>query len=186
VLVAGAGEINRRTVPRVHRSFSDFVTSAGAEDFCVDTTDSDGELALQCIRQLDQLWVDAIRGQEIPAQLPYAILHWSSHLTRLVGVKMEHVERDNESISTPDAIDIVSDPDMDSGAQVGVEATKKRTGGSGGLSCIAFSPDGTHMAISNAGMAGRLTRAVDPPSLVSVLFQFILSLYVYASHPRLL
>jgi hypothetical protein len=53
VLVAGAGEINRRTFPHVHRSFFDFVTSAGAEDFRVDTTDSDGELAIQCIRQLD-------------------------------------------------------------------------------------------------------------------------------------
>jgi WD40 repeat protein len=145
VLVAGAGEINRRTFPRVHRSFSDFVTSAGAEDFRVDTTDSDGELAIQCMRQLSQLWANVEQGlQEIPAQLPYAISHWSSHLTRMVGVKMEQVERDDESISTPDAIDIVSDPDS---AQVGVEV-KKRTGGSGDLWCITFSPDGTCMAIT--------------------------------------
>ena len=103
VLVAGAGEINRRTVPRVHRSFSDFVTSTGAEDFRVDLTDSDGELAIQCICQLHQLWADVDKGlQEILAQLPFAILHWSSHLTQMVGVKMEQVERDDESISTPD------------------------------------------------------------------------------------
>ena len=151
VLVAGAGEINRRTVPRVHRSFSDFVTSAGAEDFRVDTTDSDGELAIQCIRQLSQLWASLKQElQEIPAQLPYAMSHWSSHLTRMVGVKMEQVERDDESISTPDAIDIILDPDTNPGAEVGVEATKKRTGDSGTLWCITFSPDGTRMAIAQS------------------------------------
>ena len=61
---------------------------------------------------------------------------------------MEQVERDDESISTPDAIDIVSDPGMNSGAEVGVEATKKRTGGIGNLFCISFSPHGTRMAIA--------------------------------------
>ena len=151
MLVAGAGEINRRTFPRVHRSFSDFVTSAGAEDFRVNTTDSDGELAIQCIHQLSQLWPDVKWGlQEIPGQLPYAISHWSSHLIRMVGVKLEQVERDDESISTPDATDIVSDPDTNSGAQVGVEATKKRIGSSGTLFCITFSPDGTRIAIAQA------------------------------------
>ena len=53
VLVAGPIEINRRTLPHIHRSFFDFVTSAGAENFCVDMTDSDGELTIQCICQLD-------------------------------------------------------------------------------------------------------------------------------------
>ena len=52
VLIVGVGEINNRTIPRVHRSFSDFITSAGAEDFHADTIDLDGELAIQCIRQL--------------------------------------------------------------------------------------------------------------------------------------
>ena len=60
---------------------------------------------------------------------------------------MEQVERDDESISTPDAIDIVADPDANPGAQVGVEAMKKCTGGSGDLWCITFSPDETRMAI---------------------------------------
>ena len=151
-MVAGAGEINRRTVPRVHRSFSDFVTSAGAEDFRVDITDSNGELAIQCIHQLNRLWGDVDKGlEEIPAQLPYAISHWSSHLTRMVGVKMDQTERDDESISTPDEIDIASDLDTNPGAEVGMVRTKKRTSGSGNLYCIAFSPDGTHMAIAEVG-----------------------------------
>ena len=33
VLVAGAGEINGQTFPRVYRSFTDFITSAGAGYF---------------------------------------------------------------------------------------------------------------------------------------------------------
>ena len=53
-------------------------------------------------------------------------------------MKMEQVERDNESIFTPDATDIVSDPDTNSGAQVGVEVIKKRTGGSGGLCLLVL------------------------------------------------
>jgi hypothetical protein len=62
VLIAGAGEINGRTFPHVHRSFSDFVTSTGAEDFCLDMIDAHGELAIQCIHQLIQLWVGAQQG----------------------------------------------------------------------------------------------------------------------------
>src|SRR5882762_1299499 len=125
VLVAGAGEISSRTFPRVHRSFSDFVTSAGAEDFRVDIIDSNGELAIQCIRQLTQLWVGAEEGlQEIPAQLPYVMKHWSSHLTRVVGSKVDEAQRDDESISTADAIDVASDLDTNSRAQVGVDVTE--------------------------------------------------------------
>ena len=57
---------------------------------------------------------------------------------------MEQLERDDESISTPDTVDIVADPDMNPGARV---ATKKRSSVSGDLWCIAFSPDETRMAI---------------------------------------
>jgi hypothetical protein len=109
VLVAGAGEINSRTFPRVHRLFSDFVTSAGAEDFRVDTIDSNGELAIRCIRQLTRLWAGARQGlQEIPAQLPYVTENWASHLTRVVGAKVDEAQRDDESISIADGIDVLT------------------------------------------------------------------------------
>ena len=149
MLVPGAGEINRKTFPRVHRSFSDFVTSAGAGEFRVDKTDSDGELAIQCIRQLTELWVATQKGlQEFPAQLPYVIQHWYSHLTRVVGVKMEQAERDDESIYTP--IDSISDADTNSGTPVAAEVTKKHAGSGGILECITFSLDGTRMVIAQA------------------------------------
>jgi hypothetical protein len=112
--------------------------------------DAHGELAIRCIRQLIRLWAGARQGlPEIPEQLPYAVSHWSSHLTRVVGVKMEEAEGDNESISTPDTVDIVSDPETTSGAQVGVEATEKRTHTSDVL-CVIFSPDGRRMAVAQA------------------------------------
>ena len=115
-MVAGAGEINDQTVPQVHRSFSDFITSAGAQDFCVDTIGADGELAIQCIHQLDQLWKLAkMQAQsstksklDMPAQLPYAVSAWSLHLARVVGVKVEEV--DSDSISIQDADAMVLDP----------------------------------------------------------------------------
>jgi hypothetical protein len=149
VLVADAGKINSQTFPRVHRSFSDFVTSAGAEDFRVDTVDSNGELTIQCIRQLTQLWASARKGlQEIPAQLPYVIQHWSSHLTRVVGVKMDEPQRDDESISTADAIDAISDPATTSGEQVSVETTEKPARAR--AMCITFSPDRRRMVVAQA------------------------------------
>jgi len=148
VLVAGASEINSRIFPRVHRSFSDFVTSTGAEDFRVDTIHSNGELAIWCIRQLTRLWAGARRGlQEIPAQLPYVIENWASHLIRVVGAKVDEAQRDDESISTADTIDVLSDPDTNSRAQVGEEPTEKpaRTDT---LWCITFYPDGRRMAVT--------------------------------------
>jgi WD40 repeat protein len=149
VLVAGAGEINGQTVPRVHRSFSDFVTSAGAADFCVDTIGADGELAIRCLHQLDQLW-------ELPEQLKlgipaqYAVSHWSSHLARVVGVKVE--EADSDSISTPDTENIVLDPKKNTSAPVSAEKSS-HTGG--GLHCITVSQDGKHI-VSAQGQSIRL------------------------------
>jgi len=159
VLVPDAGEINERTFPRRHRSFSDFVTSAGAGDFHVDEIDSDGELAIQCIRRLARLWPKrgyaAEQKLEMPVQLPYAVSHWSSHLTRVVGMKMEQAGTDDNSISTSDTISVVLDLDTSSGAQVGVEEggveTKNRASTRNDVYCIAFSPDGTRMALAQYG-----------------------------------
>jgi WD40 repeat protein len=149
VLVAGAGEINGQTVPRVHRSFSDFVTSAGAEGFRVDTISADGELAIRCLGQLDRLWeLPEQLKLEMPAQ--YAVSHWSSHLARVVGLKVEEV--DNDSISIPDAENIVLDQKKHTSAPV---ATEKPGRPEGGLFCITVSQDGTHI-VSTWGQSIRL------------------------------
>jgi hypothetical protein len=146
VLVAGAGEINRRTFPRVHRSFSDFVTSAGAKEFRVDAIDADGELTIRCICQLDRMWRRERSKQrqiEMSAQLSYAVSHWSSHLTRVVGVKLE--EADDDSVSILDPENIVSDPKKSTGAPI---ATGKRSHARSNLYCITVSQDGTSVAFA--------------------------------------
>lgn len=149
VLVAGAGEIDRRTFPRVHRSFTDFVTSAGAEDFRVDLINSDGELAIQCIRQLHRLWVLEMFPQPelgMSAQLPYAISHWSSHLTRVVGVKVEEESADGDSLST-NPENVVSELENNTGAPARVEVTEKRGRSAGKVYCMTVSPDGRRIAV---------------------------------------
>jgi len=144
VLVAGAGEINRRTFPRVHRSFADFVTSAGAKNFRVDKIESDGELAIQCIRQLNRLLDRSAQlGLNMPAQLLYAASHWSSHLTRVVGVRMDE-EADNVSIVIPDAEDAASEPDVNTSAPAVAEAPENRNHSSSHSRCFAVSSDGRH------------------------------------------
>jgi WD40 repeat protein len=86
--------------------------------------------------------------------LLYIIENWSSHLTRVIGAKVDEAQRDDELISTTDPIDIVSDPDTNSHAKVDVEATEKRA--CTGAMCITFSPDGRCMAIAQADGSIRL------------------------------
>ena len=146
VLVAGAGEINGRTIPRVHRSFSDFVTSAGAEDFRIDLINSDGELAIQCIRQLDRLWEFGQSAQPelgMSAQLPYAVSHWSSHLTRVVGVEVEEAERDDNSLSESIVLELENDA---GGPAAAVDAIEECSLTHSFVFCITISSDGRRVA----------------------------------------
>jgi WD40 repeat protein len=159
--VAGAGEINRRTFPRVHRSFSDFITSSGAGDFRLDPINSDGELAIQCLRQLGQLWDLEMSEQpefRMPAQLPYAILHWCSHLTRVVGVNAEEAAADDDSLHT-NAENMVPELENTASALAGVDITEK-SGPAGDSECITVSPDGRRVAfgLANGSIQLRDTR----------------------------
>jgi hypothetical protein len=143
VMIPSAGEISNRTVPRVHKSFSDFVTSAAAEDFRVDMIDSNGELAIQCVRRLNRLW-----KFEKPGQLLYAVTHWSCHLTGVVGVKLE-VEADGEgAVSAASGENIVSHLENIIGAQAGVEVPDKRQQLVDQPLCVTVSPDGKRIAFA--------------------------------------
>jgi WD40 repeat protein len=55
----------------------------------------------------------------------------------------------NESISTPDEVNIVLDLETTSGVKVGVEATEKHIHTNDVL-CVIFSPDGRRMAVAQA------------------------------------
>ena len=102
VLVAGTDVVNDKTIPRLHKSFFEFITSPGAltnnggtvegrlridPRFCIDMNVAEAELALQCMRQFQLLygkvtddWTTAVSGQ-----LRYACRFWSSHLRHMEG-----------------------------------------------------------------------------------------------------
>jgi WD domain, G-beta repeat len=141
ILVAGDGKINRQTIPRVHRSFYDFITSKGAGDFRVDMVNSHGELAIQCIRQLKQLW-----ELGTPAQAWYAILYWSTHMTGAqLDMKAEVAAMDNDARSLTEANDTRTDPEPNACAWREVEVTNKGSNDdwkkAQTIDCMAISPD---------------------------------------------
>jgi len=148
LLVAGVGEIKGRTIPRVHKSFADFITLPKAGEFRVDMTESHGELALQSIHRLVRLWPGS--GEELgelPPQLRYAASHWSSHLTRVFGVPEEAEETDNDAASSFDARSLASTPETDAGASVPVDPrlTKKHEDRTR-ICSVSVSPDGSRIA----------------------------------------
>ncbi|KIM86608.1 hypothetical protein PILCRDRAFT_309458 [Piloderma croceum F 1598] len=84
VLVAGVDEINGETVPRLHRSFFEYVISKRADTrFRVDEARSHAEIALQCLRLLVSL-AKKPGGTEangrFPPLLRYACQFWTAHL----------------------------------------------------------------------------------------------------------
>ncbi|KZP32119.1 hypothetical protein FIBSPDRAFT_925490 [Athelia psychrophila] len=82
VLVAGADVVDGETVPRLHKSFFEFITSKHADSkFRVDIHTASGELALQSIRQLGYILKQKV--YESALDLPesrYALRFWGSHL----------------------------------------------------------------------------------------------------------
>jgi len=97
VLVAGAGTVDATTVPRLHKSFFEFITSPdvfAAKDghpyvdgrFHVDPELAEAQIALRCLRQF-RLSYDKLVGPpeaqqylSLPGQLRYASRFWSSHI----------------------------------------------------------------------------------------------------------
>ena len=101
VLVAGTDAVNDKTIPRLHKSFFEFITSPavftnsdGIEPrlridprFCIDLNVAEAELALRCMRQF-QLFYGKITSDwktVVPGQRRYACRFWSSHLHHLDG-----------------------------------------------------------------------------------------------------
>jgi WD40 repeat protein len=167
LLVPGVGEITGRTIPRVHKSFADFITIPKAGEFRVDVTESHGELALQSIRRLVHLWPsrDEELG-ELPTQLRYTASHWSSHLTRVFGVPVEAEETDDDAASSSDASSLASTPETDPGASVPVDPgpTKKHKDRTPMLSACV-SPDGSRIAYARGNSV--LLRDIETGNFIS-------------------
>ena len=100
VLVAGADAVDGKTVPRLHKSFFEFITSPDVFApknghpyvdgyFHVDPELAEAQIALRCLHQF-RLSYDKLVGQpgaqrysSLPGQLRYASRFWSSHIRRV-------------------------------------------------------------------------------------------------------
>jgi hypothetical protein len=81
VLVAGTGEITKDTIPRLHKSFVEFITSDKAdEEFRIDPDVVDVEIALKCLKLVRRLRNSDDRSTIPPASVRYAIHNWTRHL----------------------------------------------------------------------------------------------------------
>ncbi|KZP18420.1 hypothetical protein FIBSPDRAFT_1046139 [Athelia psychrophila] len=82
VLVAGADAVDGETVPRLHKSFFEFITSDHADsNFRINIHNASGELALQSIRQLGYIFKQGV-SESAPdtPESRYALRFWGSHL----------------------------------------------------------------------------------------------------------
>ena len=166
LLVPGVGEIKGRTIPRVHKSFADFITIPKAGEFRVDMTESHGELALQSIRQLVRLLPSDEELGELPPQLRYAASHWSSHLTRVFGVPVEAEETDDDAASSLDARSVASTPETDAGTSVPVDPRlTKKNGDRTSILCACVSPDGSRIAYAHGNSV--LLRDIETGNFIS-------------------
>jgi hypothetical protein len=94
VLVAGADAIDDTTIPRLHKSFFEYITSDRAEDrFRVSLEVSNGELLNRCLLTLtgfhqshsNTLASTTTGIDSVPAAAQYAIRFWVSHLPQEDG-----------------------------------------------------------------------------------------------------
>ncbi|KDR84412.1 hypothetical protein GALMADRAFT_220170 [Galerina marginata CBS 339.88] len=143
VLVPGVGEINGRTIPRVHKSFVDFITSTDAQEFLIDMAASHGELALQCIDRLVQLW----KGKDLPRQLHYAVSHWSSHLTHVIMAPLASEEAEDDATSVDDGENsILSRQDLKDESGISVDPRPMANVDNMTKWLISISPNKSHIA----------------------------------------
>ena len=81
VLVAGTGAIGGKTVPRLHKSFFEYITSERADPvFRINMDMSHGEVLLQCLRQIASLTSRHATESSFSCTVRYAFAFWTSHL----------------------------------------------------------------------------------------------------------
>ena len=104
VLVAGSDTIEDKTVPRLHKSFVQFILSENAGRFRINSSLSNEEMALKCLRKLNSLSRDMCKIEHLAAfnenipdlparinkylsmEVRYACRFWSFHLLASSGV----------------------------------------------------------------------------------------------------
>ena len=183
VLVAGADAIDGQTVPRLHRSFVEFITSERADPrFRVDMTMSHTEVAVQCLRQHIFWSHSTVTGDPFPSPLRYAIEFWPSHLAQEMTGGLAAAS----SLNLPELQELFASPSHNDGqqqfVQVGVSPDRKRIvasskgiihhwdaatgavrmtspplrGHTSSVYSVAFSPDGARIISASADQTLRL------------------------------
>lgn len=80
VLVTGTDAVDGKTIPRLHKSFFEFITSTHVDArFRVEPEYANLELAAQCLHQFSVASV-AINNSPLPAAFRYASRFWFTHL----------------------------------------------------------------------------------------------------------
>ncbi|KIM76096.1 hypothetical protein PILCRDRAFT_13006 [Piloderma croceum F 1598] len=188
VLVPGTDAINDQTIPRLHKSFFEFITSERADRrFRINCNISNGELAVQCLRQLTGLRdkhtslsenYSAEAVGSLPAAFGYAIQLGSWHLLEEKGVmvgmaiigctvqlpKLQQLLRfstDDLRCSGPLSVTLSAD---------GTQIFTGQFYATQGVLSVAFSPDGKHIA---SGSDDETVRIWDSQSWKSIGAPFI-------------
>ncbi|GLB42041.1 hypothetical protein LshimejAT787_1100560 [Lyophyllum shimeji] len=91
ILVAGTDEINDTTIPRLHKSFVEFITGESADRrYRIDPAASNAEVAVQCLHHLTETYsgiraaqFKSTASRSLPVHLLYAVKFHISHLSQL-------------------------------------------------------------------------------------------------------
>jgi len=81
VLVSSSGTISNETIPRLHKSFVEFIKSERADPrFRIDAPVVDGQIATRCLRLVGRLKNTEEKAALPAGSVPYAIHNWLRHL----------------------------------------------------------------------------------------------------------
>lgn len=81
ILVAGTESITQDTIPRLHKSFVEYITSHRADaQLRINVSKGEGHIAIMCLRLLVQLKDPGRRALLSGKSVQYAIHHWTRHL----------------------------------------------------------------------------------------------------------
>ncbi|RDB17108.1 Vegetative incompatibility protein HET-E-1 [Hypsizygus marmoreus] len=182
VLVAGTDSVHTGTVPRLHKSFFEFLTGPHIDPiFHIDTNAAHLEMAIHCLRQLAVAKSSTVTSR-MHILLRYALRFWSVHMMQTTGGQAGAIIMDptlslpefqdilrfssNETHSGP--LNIVFSPDrslilssVDNhvrswDAMSGQQCEKVLKGHANSVWSVAFSPDGKYVISGSADKSIRL------------------------------
>ncbi|KAG6830335.1 hypothetical protein H0H87_008431 [Tephrocybe sp. NHM501043] len=109
ILVAGAEAIDRKTLPRLHKSFFEYIVSDEVDErFRVMVDAAERDVAVQCLCRLADAEGHAYAPKSLlSGAFRYALRFWSSHLYPVGGTSTGAVILDVPSLTWPDFHDLI-------------------------------------------------------------------------------